>query len=260
MWTRETLKERAKGVLRKYYWIAFAVVLLASILGATYAVGSYPFGYHFNSGDFRTHPFGFQNWQSIDMSSPEMMKLFAGLLIGGAVLSGLAAFGFVLRYAWRIFVSGPVETGMDRYFLDARQDKSDFANLFYSFRSGRYMKIVAAIAWRELFHFLWTLLFIIPGWIKGYSYSMIPYLMADNPGMDYKRAMKLSMAMTNGEKWNIFVLDLSFLGWFLLGMLCCGLGVLFLNPYIYATKAELYVTLRQKALDSGLCTAAELGL
>lgn len=274
MWIRAELKERAKSVLRKYYWVAFAVTLVAAIAGATFPYGVSKLGsgtgFRFDAADFRAHAFqpwywngydwnGF-NWHGINWNSQEITGVILAILIGASVVSVIALVALAIRYAWRIFVSGPIEAGMDRYFLEARQDRSDFLNLFHSFRNNRYINVVKAIAWRELFLFLWYLLFIIPGWIKGYSYSMIPYLMADNPMMDYRRAMKLSMAMTHGHKWDIFVLDLSFLGWWILGMLCCCVGVFFLNPYVYAARAEMYVTLRQKALDSGLCSRDELNL
>ena len=257
MWNRAELKERAKKVLRKYYWIAFLVTLVASILGGSQGASAPSFSFGFNNNDFMRG--GGANWQQFNPSDPQSLKILTAILIGAVALSAIALVIVALGLAFKLFVGGPIEVGMNRYFLEARQDRSDFANLFSMFRAGRYLNVVKANAWRMLFTFLWLLLFVIPGIIKGYSYSMIPYLMADNPGMDYQRAMKLSMAMTNGEKWNIFVLDLSFIGWYLLGLLACCVGILFVVPYVVATKAELYVTLRQKAIEANLCSAEELG-
>jgi uncharacterized membrane protein len=265
MWTRAELKDKAKTVLRKYYWLSFLVILAACILGGSQHAGSPSFGFNFNSNDLEnlrsTHPFGvYFNWGNIDVSGSGAISWIMALILGSAaVLDGILVC-LALVYAYKIFVGGVIETGMDRYFLDAREDRADFAKLFYSFGGGRYTNTVLAIAWRELFLFLWTLLLIIPGIVKSYAYSMIPYIMADNPNMDYRRAMKLSMAMTDGEKWYIFVLQLSFIGWYLLGLLACCVGVVFVIPYEYATMTELYVVLRRKAIDSGLCSTAELGL
>lgn len=89
---------------------------------------------------------------------------------------------------------------------------------------------------------------------------MVPYILSNNPNIGYKRALHLSKQMTNGEKMNIFVLDLSFIGWFFLGILTFGIGVLFVLPYYNATKAELYLVLRQKALESGLSSKEELNM
>jgi uncharacterized membrane protein len=263
MWIREELKQRAKNVLRKYYWIAFLVTLVASILGGIQGGGAPSITNRFNNNDVRLFNLGDWHWNwnlnDVNFSSPDVFHSIFAVLFGSLIFSAIFLIALGVGYAVRIFLGGPVEIGMDHYFLEARQDKSDFVNLFYSFKNGRYMNIVKAIAWRELFIFLWSLLFVIPGWIKGYSYSMIPYIMADNPTMDYKRAMTLSVAMTSGEKWNIFVLDLSFIGWFLLGLLVCCVGEFFVTPYFQATKAELYVVLRQKALDKGLCSVDEVG-
>ena len=93
-----------------------------------------------------------------------------------------------------------------------------------------------------------------------YAYRMVPYILADNPNIGHRRAIDLSNQMTMGEKFEIFVLDLSFLGWYLLGVLAFGIGVLFVQPYYDATNAELYFELRQQALDRGLTTAEELRL
>jgi uncharacterized membrane protein len=263
MWNRGELKERAKQTLRKYYWMAFLVTFLASLLVGGLGAGAPTLGYRFELGG---QSYGYHNYNYFHgfrggFLDRDFIPWIAGALAAMAVLlTAVALIAAAVGIAYGVFVAGPLEVGKRRYFLEARQDRSEAANLLYSFGRGRYPNAVKAMAWRLLFLFLWTLLFIIPGIVKAYSYGMIPYLMADNPKMDYGRAMKLSMAMTRGRKWSIFVLDLSFLGWALLGMLCCGVGVLFLSPYFYATKAEMYVALRARALDEGLCQAAELGL
>lgn len=86
---------------------------------------------------------------------------------------------------------------------------------------------------------------------------MVPYLLAENPNMSHKRAFKLSKAMTKGHKWDLFVLDLSFIGWYILGFLCCCIGTFFLAPYVQATKAEAYTFLKARALENGDATADE---
>ena len=93
---------------------------------------------------------------------------------------------------------------------------------------------------------LWLFLFIVPGFIKAYEYSMIPYLLAENPNLSASQAFSLSKQMTTGQKMDLFVLDLSFLGWIILGLICCGIGILFLQPYPEATRAEVYLILKQQ--------------
>ena len=86
----------------------------------------------------------------------------------------------------------------------------------------------------------------MPGVIKAYEYSMIPYLLAENPNLSASQAFSLSKQMTTGQKMDLFVLDLSFLGWIILGALCCGIGLLFVQPYPEATKTEVYLILKQR--------------
>ena len=101
-------------------------------------------------------------------------------------------------------------------------------------------------------------LFIIPGIIKSYEYCMVPYILAENPQISCERAFELSRQMTKGEKWKIFVLGLSFIGWVIVGMLCCCVGQFFVQPYIEATYAELYQVMREKAHGLGFSDYSEL--
>lgn len=104
-----------------------------------------------------------------------------------------------------------------------------------------------------------SILLSIPYIIKTYSYRMTPWILADNPAIGYRRALQLSMTMTRGHKWNIFVLDLSFIGWYLLGFLACCIGTIFVIPYVYAVQAELFAVLRSESVASGQCTMEEFG-
>lgn len=121
------------------------------------------------------------------------------------------------------------------------------------------MKIVKGMFLKQLFIFLWSLLFIIPGIIKAYEYYCVPFILAENPDVGSKRAIEISKQMTSGYKADIFITELSFLGWQLLGMLACCVGQVFVVPYIYATYAEMYAFLKYKALENGICSAQEIG-
>lgn len=107
--------------------------------------------------------------------------------------------------------------------------------------------------------FLGFLLLIVPGIYWDYCYTLVPYLLAENPYMSATRAMELSNQMMDGEKWNYFVLQLSFLGWMILCAFTFGIGGFFLEPYIQATYAEFYAAMRSKALAAGMTTTDELG-
>ena len=91
-----------------------------------------------------------------------------------------------------------------------------------------------------VYTFLWTLLLIVPGIIKGFSYAMTPFILKDNPNMKNNEAIELSMAMMDGHKWDLFCLELSFIGWALLCILTLGIGYLWLSPYMYASYAAFY--------------------
>ena len=102
-----------------------------------------------------------------------------------------------------------------------------------------------------LYIFLWSLLFIIPGIIKTYEYLMVPYILAENPELSTKEVFARSKQMMTGDKWNAFVLQLSFLGWILLSVFTCGILLIFyVGPYSELTYAELYAVLKQKINSS----------
>lgn len=95
-----------------------------------------------------------------------------------------------------------------------------------------------------LFTYLWSLLFIIPGIVKAYSYSMALYILAENKGKAALECINESKEMTNGHKMDLFVLSLSFIGWFLLVGITFGIAYIWVGPYMQATFANAYVTLK----------------
>ena len=247
MWTRELLKMNAKQVLRNNYWMALLVAFVASLLaGGSSNIGpTLTFNYTTGS-DHYNYQYGYDR---------------AVLPYFGAVAA--AAFGFVLiamvvGVLFSVFVSNPVTVGKCRYFMESRVGNAPFSSLFSAFGDPAYRNVVKVMFMKNLFIFLWSLLFVIPGIYKAYQYRMVDYLMAENPYMTYQRALELSRQMTDGEKFNIFILELSFFGWLFLGALACGIGVFFVNPYIEATFAELYAALRAKAFATGMTDASEL--
>lgn len=210
---------------------------------------------------------------------------YDGVVIGLLGTIGVLAFAF--GTAFRVFVSNPVNMGKCRYFVHNRFGDSRFEHLFGAFRRG-YPTAVGAMFTTDLLIDLWLyilialmavclvaviggaymmsllmivcLLLFIPYFIKLYQYTFVKYLLADNPQLKGTRARQLSTMLTSGEKGSLFVLDLSFLGWYFLGALCLGLGHLFVNPYYEATKAELYIFLRERAIQNGLLDPRELNL
>ena len=240
MWTRKELKTRAKEVLRTTYWKAF---LVSFVLAAVGGFQGCSFNSEFSGGG---DPFA-GGWEGIPVA------VVIGIIF-------VVVFIVLLGLAYQFFLYSPLEVGVRQYFKQSAQNDVNMNYLGFSFNKGKYLSIVKGMLWKNVLNFLWFLLLIIPGIVKAYSYSMVPYILADNPWIGTRRAVELSNQMTKGEKWKMFVLDLSFIGWYLLGTLACFVGILFVLPYMYATHAELYLTLRQKAFDLGLCSKEELGV
>ena len=96
----------------------------------------------------------------------------------------------------------------------------------------------------NVFIFLWSLLLIIPGIIKSYSYAMTPYILVDKPELSANEAIEESMRLMSGHKFDLFYLQLSFIGWFILALLTAGIGFLWLTPYYNSTVASFYLSLK----------------
>lgn len=94
---------------------------------------------------------------------------------------------------------------------------------------------------------------------KQYSYAMNAFILADNPRIGYKQSLQLSIEMMKGNKFRLFILQLSFIGWFLLGMLACGVGLIVARAYLSQTEAEFYAALRSQAVASGLAVPEDFG-
>lgn len=109
-----------------------------------------------------------------------------------------------------------------------------------------------------LFTFLWSLLFIIPGIIKSYSYSMSLYVLAENKGKPALECINESKAMTEGHKFDLFVLGLSFLGWALLCVITLGIAAIWVTPYMSATYANAYNLLKPAAPQTPIEAAPEV--
>ena len=249
MWTRSLLKTNAKQVLRQNYWTAFLVCLVASLLS-------------FGSGGFRLN-FNLNYNTSTEYYNYQFnpFDVFGGNPLTSSIVRFLTVFASVLTIIFlllRIFVTNPIEVGRCRYFMESRIGDAPFSSLFSVFGSPGYWNIVKVMFLKNLFVFLWSLLLVFPGIYKSYQYRMVEYLLAENPYLPYDRALDLSRMMTDGEKFNIFVLELSFFGWFFLGAMLCYIGMLFVYPYFYATFAELYAAMRAKAFACGMSDEEEL--
>lgn len=239
MWLRSDLKSRAKEVLRTNYWKAFLISIVIAIAGGSNGGSSSGGGGSNRYANPNSRPFFF------DTNFYEMMAIIWTIIL--IITAGI--------FLFRILVGYPLEVGGRRYFIRSAQ-YSDNSNCFrYGFSGQNYGRIVGTMFLKGVLNFLWFLLFIIPGIIKAYAYSMVPYILADDPEISFMEAIKISNRMTDGHKFDMFVLDLSFIGWYLLGALALGIGVLFVMPYENATKAELYLVLKDNQRMANFSTS-----
>ena len=193
-------------------------------------------------------------------------RLFAGAVIVIVIISVVIG----------IFVQPLFEIGRNRFYMESRVtgQSAGIGKLFWGFSNG-YLKLLGTQFLRSLITEGIVFLCMAPGlltlafnrflsdWVGSavlmacgaavgacfsiyfqYCYLMVPYILAENPDMKAREALRLSKEMMDGQKWNAFVLGLSFIGWQLLGTLLCGIGTFFVQPYVDATFAELYAVLR----------------
>lgn len=158
--------------------------------------------------------------------------------------------GIAFTFCWWFFVQNILLVGEKRFFLEKiNYSEIPFRTLLMPVRVGKLFNTAAAMALKSCFQFLWDLT-IVGGFIKHYSYLMVPYILAENPAVKPREALNMSKEMMKGQKWQTFVLDLSFAGWFVLSAFTLGLvNIFFLNPYLTSTHAQLYRSLRYKAID-----------
>lgn len=233
-WSRARLKEMARTALHGSYWKCVLVSILLSIaVGSSGAAAA-------GNGARGIHTEGYSYGDSIFPGLSTVIfpvLIFLGFFVVTLSLASLAL---------QIFLFGPLEVGCKNYYRQDIFHPTDLSTLSAGF-SNDYLNVVKTQFLRGLYTFLWGLLFIIPGIVKSYEYRMMPYIEAEHPEMSTQEVFDLSRRMMYGEKWNAFVLDLSFLGWHLLSACTFGLlEVFYVKPYVDLTNAALYGALKQK--------------
>lgn len=178
----------------------------------------------------------------MDVSCKELRKRAWDRLSNGnyGLSLGVSTLGGVINCAG-IFTYGPVSYGVGKYYIDQQRGlKPKFESMFDGFPL--YGKTFVTGLLEQLFIFLWSLLLVIPGIIKGYSYAMVKYVMVDFD-LSGEEAITKSRELMDGYKWKLFTLELSFIGWIILSAFTFGIGSILLAPYIEAAEAEFYAEL-----------------
>ena len=155
--------------------------------------------------------------------------------------------GFNLGDLLQLILGGPMALGMTSYFMNLIRDEDtrieDTFSGFKNFASAFLVQLLAGI-----FVLLWTILLIIPGIIAALSYSMIYYILKDNPDLSAMDVIRESKKLMDGEKGRLFILGLSFIGWIIVGIITAGIGFLWIGPYINAAMAAFYEDLKERKL------------
>lgn len=247
MWTREGLKNYAKDFLRKHYWKAFLVCLIFTLLAGNRNNNSNNNGINieFNYPPAVEDQYEWEQWdnnfryEGFSGGARQFIRFFG---LYPLMFLGSSLFAFVLLL-WVIIsmIIGPLITvGKNRFFLEGFKEDVDIKYLFSTFNREEAWGIFKCMFITNIKNFFWYLLFIVPGIIKSYEYSQVPYLLTKDPNLTSAEAIEISRQLTDGHKLDMFVLDLSFIGWYLLGSLLLGIGSFFVNPYPEATKARLH--------------------
>ena len=211
------IRLKARDSLKGNYWPAVGVAFVAAIFGALMVNGG---SYSLNIEKRATELFG---------NLPKIVKTYLMIAAGGAGALSLV----------NLILGGVVQLGYAQYLLK-QQDREicSIQDLFSQF--DRFGQGFLQLFLRNLYTFLWGLLFLIPGLIKSFAYAMTPFLMAEDPTLTANEAIKLSQEKMRGHKGELFCLGLSFFGWAVLAVLTGGIGEIFLNPYINAAYAAFY--------------------
>lgn len=260
MWSRKELKKNARNLIKSNYWRRVSVCFLILMLTASYPISRSLFHTYFP-----------------DKIQPTAELLFPALFSAGSIgstfldfvpdnviiasfihtirnflrrpdflVSSFLVLGVIVSLLYKFLISNLLLVGEKRFFIESyNYEDTNISKIFFLYKLRCLVNPAQVMFFCTLFQKLWDLT-IIGGLIKHYEYSMIPYILAENPKISRKNAFFLSKQLTKGNKWKLFLLDLSFLGWEILSFFTLGiLDVLYVRPYKMNSKSALYLLLRR---------------
>ncbi len=274
MWTRKQIKEKAKKAFQLNYWkcvlcgLIFAIIVGgASGAGGAASGGSSTFSSLMYNNQHReetetveeveiegidensdpvtvTVVTSDDNGNEIDVNETDVAFGIAIFSIVALTVFAIVLVASAIGIAIDVLLINPVEFGCRNFFRRNLDEPAKLSSLTFAFDKN-YKNAVKTAFFKDLFIWLWSLLFVIPGIIKAYEYRLVPYIFAENPDMKYSDILAESSKLMKGNKWKTFVLDLSFIGWELLSLCTCGLlSVFYVDPYKLQTDAALYEALK----------------
>lgn len=229
MWTRALLKMNARANLRKNYVNVVIVSLITAFL----------------TGDLGNSSLG----SRITVSYPSG-NVAREIYTFTTAMTGLLIVVAVLGLIFTILFINPIIVGANKFFIENHYTNPKLNTILHAFKTN-YLNIIKTMFLMKVYIFLWSLLLVIPGIIKSYSYRLVPYILADNPDIDADYAITLSREMMDGQKFDVFILDFSFFLWAFLSALTFNVvGIFYVFPYINATSAELYLAIKNGSVDN----------
>ena len=231
----EDFRRIARNALTNKWFIAVAVGLVASILGG---IGS-------NGPEFKVNIDGSNISMNFNVAGQTIKSIGTNggvdSEVGMFILASLHIIIIASLFAAVIYfvLGGFIGVGYAKFNLNLVDKKNAaFETLFEYF--SRWKTTTIARLLRALYVFLWSLLFIIPGIVAGFSYAMTDYILAEDPELTADEAISQSKSIMMGNKWRFFCLQFSFIGWDILATLAFGIGHLWLTPYKQAAYAAFY--------------------
>jgi len=190
----------------------------------------------------------------------EALKGRWGLAIGALVIIFLILIGVPMIPAagdiLSFLISGPMTVGLFGFYLSlSRKQEVNLTQLFDGF--SKFLVSFAAYVLQIIFVLLWALLLIVPGIIAAISYSMTYFIIAENESIGPLQAITRSKEMMRGNKWKFVCLNLRFFGWAILCVVTCGLGFLWLFPYLYISFAQFYDDIKPSAEEIELTATGQ---
>lgn len=250
--TNAEFKTRARADLKGYYWLAFLTTFIYTTLSGLgnsigQRIGTFITGTSIDYQKYIEYMSKGDSERAMEVISEAYNNPVASMVTSLITLIVV------------IFVINHLSVGHKIVYLNASDRGSlEIGDLFAGFK--HYGKILKTMFFYVLYIYLWSLLFIIPGIVKSYSYYMVPYIMAENPNISTQRAFEISKKTMNGEKGKAFYMHLSFIGWYILGFFACCIGIYFVNPYALATYTQFYKYVKSKALATGIATPEDFAI
>lgn len=245
---RALLKERAKEIMRKNHWLCVGVAFLGTLT------------------------LGGSNYSNLNIDIPDIhnindLKDFlqetTGLFFTPTFLTGLLMVCIVpviVSVLLKVFVTNQFFVGSCRFFLKFRQNNpTSVSEIFQSYKDKTFLNVAKVTFLRDLYLVLWSLLFVIPGIVKSFEYFAVDYILAVRPDADSNEVFDLSKRLMKGNKFALFELNLSFIGWMFVSMFACGLPIpLYVTPYMRITQALFFGEIRKDAIRQGIITESDI--